>query len=151
MMRRPPASTRTAPLFPDTTLFRSAAWIWRPVPPVRLPLVHVIDGDSLTLQRDGETLMIRLTGLDAVEYRKDCARDDGARWACGQEARGALTTLAGRGPLQSDLAAKARYGRPLAACRTAPAGGVLDAEMIRQRWAVATAPVTETSSTHRLA
>src|SRR3546814_7959703 len=53
-----------------------AAWIWRPVPPVRLPLVHVIDGDSLTLQRDGETLMIRLTGLDAVEYRQDCARAD---------------------------------------------------------------------------
>src|SRR3546814_9130437 len=70
-----------------------AAWIWRPVPPVRLPLVHVIDGDSLTLQRAGETLMIRLTGLDAVEYRQDCARADGARWACGQEARGALTTL----------------------------------------------------------
>src|SRR3546814_9667373 len=93
-----------------------AAWIWRPVPPVRLPLVHVIDGDSLTLQRDGETLMIRLTGLDAVEYRQDFARADGARWACGQEARGALTTLAGRGPLLVDLAAKDRYGRPLSPC-----------------------------------
>src|SRR3546814_20944396 len=42
-----------------------AAWIWRPVPPVRLPLVHVIDGDSLKLQRDGETLLIRLTGVHA--------------------------------------------------------------------------------------
>src|SRR3546814_20041178 len=88
-----------------------AAWIWRPVPPVRLPLVHVIDGDSLTLQRDGETLMIRLTGLDAVEYRPDCARADGARWACGQEARGALTTLAGRGPPLCELAAQDRLDR----------------------------------------
>src|SRR3546814_18488139 len=90
-----------------------AAWIWRPVPPVRLPLVHVIDGDSLTLQRDGETLMIRLTGLDAVEYRQDCARADGARWACRQEARAAPPPLAGRGPLLCDLAAQERDGRKL--------------------------------------
>src|SRR3546814_11967686 len=92
-----------------------AAWIWRPVPPVRLPLVHVIDRDSLTLQRDGETLLIRLTGLDAVDSRQDCARAAGERWACGQEARGAPTTPAGRGPPPGDLADEERSRRTPAA------------------------------------
>ncbi len=115
-----------------------AAWIWRPVPPIRLSLVQVIDGDSLTLRHEDNALTIRLTGLDAVEYRQDCARADGTRWACGHQARTALETLAGRGPLLCDLAAKDRYGRTLAACRTAPDGVDLATEMIRQGWAVAT-------------
>lgn len=116
------------------------AWVWLPVPVTTVPLVHVIDGDSLSVrQAEGKTT-IRLTGLDAVEYRQDCARRGGERWACGREARAALETLAGRGPIHCELAAKDAYHRTLAACRTLPfpEGVDLGAEMVRQGWAVAT-------------
>lgn len=119
--------------------FAFAAWAWLPVPAVTVPLVHVIDGDSVTVRQDDAPLTIRLTGIDAVEYRQDCARG-GARWPCGREARAALETLAGHGPLSCEVAAKDRYGRTLAACRTAPFpdGVDLGAEMTRLGWAVAT-------------
>ncbi|ALH79325.1 thermonuclease family protein [Sphingopyxis macrogoltabida] len=103
--------------------------------------MHVIDGDSLTVRQDDAVLTIRLTGLDAVEYRQDCARAaGGGRWTCGREARTALERLAGGGPLHCDLTAKDAYHRTLATCRTLPfpEGIDLSAEMVRQGWAVAT-------------
>jgi endonuclease YncB( thermonuclease family) len=116
-----------------------AAWAWLPAPALTVPLVHVIDGDSLTVRQNDAPLTIRLTGIDAVEYRQDCARG-AARWPCGGEARTALEKLAGRGPLHCEVAAKDRYDRTLAACRTAlfPDGIDLGAEMTRLGWAVAT-------------
>ncbi|HJS09845.1 thermonuclease family protein [Sphingopyxis sp.] len=115
------------------------AWLWSPPPALTVPLVHVIDGDSLTVRQDDAPLTIRLTGIDAVEYRQDCARG-ATRWPCGREARAALEKLAGRGPLHCEVAAKDRYDRTLAACRTAPFPDGIDlaAEMARQGWAVAT-------------
>lgn len=114
------------------------AWVWLPTPVTTVPLVHVIDGDSLTV-RDGNPLTIRLTGIDAVEYRQDCVRA-ATRWPCGHEARTVLEKLAGRGPLHCEVAAKDRYDRTLAACRTAPFPDGIDlgAEMVRLGWAVAT-------------
>ena len=116
-----------------------AAWVWLPAPVATVPLVHVIDGDSLTVRQENAPLTIRLTGIDAVEYRQDCTRT-GASWPCGREARSALEKLAGRGALHCELAAKDHYGRTLATCRTAafPDGIDLGAEMVRQGWAVAT-------------
>lgn len=116
-----------------------AAWVWLPVPAVTVPLVGVIDGDSLTVRQEGASLSIRLSTMDAVEYRQDCTRA-AARWPCGKEARSALAKLAGRGPLHCELTAKDRYRRTLAACRTAifPDGIDLGAEMVRLGWAVAT-------------
>ena len=116
-----------------------AAWVWLPAPVATVPLVHVIDGDSLTVRQEDAPLTIRLTGIDAVEYRQDCTRT-GAPWPCGREARSALEKLAGRGALHCELAAKDHYGRTLATCRTAafPDGIDLGAEMVRQGWAVAT-------------
>ena len=115
-----------------------AAWVWLPPPTVTLPPVHVIDGDSLTVRQDDAPLTIRLTHIDAVEYRQDCTRT-GAAWPCGRDARTALERLVGRGPLHCEIAAKDRYGRTLAACRTAafPDGIDLGAEMVRLGWAVA--------------
>ena len=115
------------------------AWGWLPAPALTMPLVHVIDGDSLTVRQDDAPLTIRLTGIDAVEYRQDCARG-AISWPCGREARIALEKLAGRGPLYCEVAAKDHYDRTLAACRTAPFpdGVDLGAEMARQGWAVAT-------------
>jgi endonuclease YncB( thermonuclease family) len=117
-----------------------ALWVWLPATTATVPLVHIIDGDSLTVRQADATLTIRLTGLDAVEYRQDCARADGARWPCGHEARTALERLAGRGALHCELAVRDAYGRTLASCRTAPFpdGVDLAAEMIRAGWAVAT-------------
>lgn len=117
-----------------------ALWVWLPPAATRVPLVHVIDGDSLTA-RDGEgERTIRLTGLDAVEYRQQCTRAGDGAWPCGQEARAALARLAGRGPLECELGARDAYRRTLASCRTAPypEGIDLGAEMVRQGWAVAT-------------
>lgn len=116
-----------------------AAWTWLPAPVATLPLVHVIDGDSLTVRQDGAPLTIRLTGIDAVEYRQDCPRA-GARWACGREARTTLAKLVGRGPLHCELTAKDAYDRTLATCRTRPLPDGIDlgSEMVRQGWAIAT-------------
>ena len=115
------------------------AWAWLPAPAPAVPLVHVIDGDSLTVRQSDAPLTIRLTGIDAVEYRQDCARGT-TRWLCGREARSALEKLAGREPLHCEVAVKDRYDRTLAVCRTAPYpdGVDLGAEMVRQGWAVAT-------------
>lgn len=117
-----------------------AAWSGMPPSATIVPLVHVIDGDSLTVRHDQGERTIRLTGIDAVEYRQDCARPDGSRWPCGQEARSALEQMAGRGPLHCEFAAKDRYGRTLAACRTKvdPDGIDLGAEMVRRGSAIAT-------------
>lgn len=117
-----------------------AAWFWLPAPVTTVPLVHVIDGDSLDVQQDGTAMTIRLTGIDAAEYRQDCARVDGTRWTCGREARSALERLAGRGPLHCELTAKDSYDRTLAACRTLPFPDGIDlgAEMVRQGLAIAT-------------
>ncbi|MDO9370531.1 MAG: thermonuclease family protein [Sphingopyxis sp.] len=116
-----------------------AVWVWLPVPAVTVPLVHIIDGDSLTVQQHGVPLTMRLTGIDAVEYRQDCARRDASRWPCGREARAMLEKAAGSGPITCEVAAKDRYDRTLAACRTRPFPGGLDlgAEMVRQGGAVA--------------
>ncbi len=115
-----------------------ATWFARPLPAQSVPLVQVIDGDSLIVWHDGARVTIRLTGIDAVEYRQLCTRAD-VRWPCGREARQALERLAGRGPLHCALTTRDRYGRTLASCRTAPLpdGVDLGAEMVRQGWAVA--------------
>src|SRR3546814_5900895 len=89
-----------------------AAWILLPAPVATVPLVQVIDGDSLTVRQEEATLTIRLTGLDAVEYRQDFG-SEATRWPCGREARAALEKLAGRGPLHCELAAKDHSGRKI--------------------------------------
>ena len=44
-----------------------AAWEWFPTPVATVPLVHIIDGDSLTVRHDDSTLTIRLTGKSEAE------------------------------------------------------------------------------------
>ncbi len=116
------------------------AWTWLPSPVHVVPLVHVIDGDSLTVRQGDGPVTIRLTGIDAAEYRQDCARRDASRWPCGRDARTALERLAGGGPLHCEVAAKDRYNRTLATCRTRPFPDGIDlgAEMVRLGWAMAT-------------
>ncbi len=120
--------------------FALAAWVWLPTPVTTVPLVHVIDGDSLAVRQDDAPLTIRLTGIDAAEYRQDCARADASRWPCGREARTMLEKLAGKGALHCEFAAKDRYDRTLAVCRTLPFPDGIDlgAEMVRLGGAIAT-------------
>jgi len=92
--------------------------------------VRVIDGDSL---RRGET-EIRLSGIDAPEYRQTCKDDAGQDWACGREAMRALKQLIGGRDVACEIRDTDRYERLVAVCK---AGDVdLNREMIRQGWAV---------------
>ena len=43
-----------------------AAWVWLPAPVATVPLVHIIDGDSLTVRHDDSTLTSRRPGLAAA-------------------------------------------------------------------------------------
>ncbi len=115
-------------------------WVWLPAPVHVVQPIHVIDGDSLTVRQEGGRVTIRLTGIDAPEYRQDCARRDASRWPCGRDARTALENLAGRAPQHCEVAAKDRYDRTLATCRSQPFPDGIDlgAEMVRLGWAVAT-------------
>lgn len=117
-----------------------AAWVLSPVPVTTVPLVDVIDGDSLRVRQDDRQVALRLTGIDAVEYRQECGREGNSRWPCGREARAAFVKLAGNGPLHCTLTARDAYRRTLATCRTLPYPDGIDlgAEMVRQGWAVAT-------------
>ena len=112
-------------------------WSRMPATVATVPLAHVIDGDSLRVRQDGRALTIRLTGIDAVEYRQPCGSPPAA-WACGHDARTALAKLVGAGPLHCELGAKDAYRRTLATCRTHPFpdGVDLGAEMVRLGWAV---------------
>lgn len=120
--------------------FAYVAWFAMPASVATVPLVHVIDGDSLRARIGDSPITVRLAGIDAVEYRQQCTRSDGSGWSCGHDARSALEKLAGRGPLHCELAGKDRYGRTLAACRTLPGRGGIDlgAEMVRLGWAIST-------------
>lgn len=120
-----------------------AVWTALPDPTESVPLVHVIDGDSLKVKQGGTGVTVRLTGIDAAEYRQDCGRADASRWPCGREARAALVALAGSGPLHCSLNAHDKYGRTLGTCRTAlaPDGVDIAAEMVRGGWAVATGDI----------
>ena len=121
------------------TIAALALLVWSRVPAMvaTVPLVHVIDGDSLRVRQDGAELTLRLSGIDAVEYRQPCG-DASESWPCGREARAALEKLVGKGPLHCELGAKDAYRRTLATCRTRPFpdGTDLGAEMVRLGWAV---------------
>ena len=112
-------------------------WSGMPATVATVPPADIIDGDSLRVRQDGAMLTIRLTGIDAVEYRQPC-RDATGSWDCGRAARAALEKLVGKGPLHCELGAKDAYRRTLATCRTMlfPDGVDLGAEMVRLGWAV---------------
>lgn len=91
----------------------------------------IIDGDSFRLGTDE----IRLTGIDAPEYRQVCRDENNRDWNCGRAAADALRRLvAGREVACTGVDAD-RYGRLVSRCT---AGAVnLNAEMVRLGWAIA--------------
>jgi len=93
--------------------------------------VDIIDGDSF---RRGKN-EIRLSGIDAPEYRQICRDENGSDWNCGREAARALRGLvSGRNVDCAGLDAD-RYGRLVSRCTV---GDIeLNSEMVRLGWAVA--------------
>ena len=92
---------------------------------------EITDGDSLEI---GST-RVRLYGVDAVEGRQSCKRDDGRDWACGNESARKLRSLIGDRTVTCTRRDIDDYGRTVAVCRT---GNVdLSAEMARSGFATA--------------
>lgn len=114
--------------------------------------VHIIDGDSLRIGG----VEIRIAGIDAPEYRQNCADAAGRPWPCGEAARDELERLAEVGGLSCETRATDRYGRALALCRNkdgdigaamARAGLALDAG--DRRFEAPTAEVAEARRARR--
>jgi endonuclease YncB( thermonuclease family) len=115
-------------------LIAAAWWVWTdgdwvPAPTIRAgdgPVVRVIDGDSLQI---GDT-RIRLLGYDAPEYRQTCTTASEQVWPCGEAALDRLAALLADGTLACAEEGTDRYGRTLAACRTAT--GDIGTIMVRE-------------------
>ncbi|CAN5226283.1 hypothetical protein BH10PSE7_BH10PSE7_05330 [soil metagenome] len=92
---------------------------------------HIIDGDSLRLDKDD----IRLFGIDAPEYHQECEDESRRPWPCGKQAAEVLSALSRGQAITCVTMDSDRYGRNVATCRTPSAE--LNREMVRLGWAVA--------------
>lgn len=72
-----------------------------------------VDGD--TLAAAGERL--RIEGIDAPELGQTCEGADGSTYACGEEARRTLRTLASDGAWECSGTRRDRYQRLLVVCK----------------------------------
>lgn len=81
--------------------------------------VRAVDGDSFVMATDAGDERLRLSGIDAPEYRQLCRRPSGAAWPCGADSRAALAALLAEPDLACDIEAEDRFARKLARCRTA--------------------------------
>lgn len=92
--------------------------------------IKVIDGDSLFINNRE----IRLSGIDAPEYRQICYDSDGAEYFCGKEALKMLKNM-----IDDTLICKPkvvdRYGREVADCFVGDKN--INKEMVRLGYAVA--------------
>lgn len=93
------------------------------------PVVHVADGDTLTVLRRGRRETIRLLYVDAPESDQRYGRE--SRRALQQLVRGARVRVDSRG--------RDRYGRTLAEIRRLPDGLDVNLEQVRQGLAWANA------------
>lgn len=93
--------------------------------------VTVLDGDSLIL--NGRE--IRLSGIDAPEYKQMCEDRHHRKYDCGQEAKQYLTALTSGRRLECRRIETDRYKREVAVCLAD--GEELNREMVLAGWAVA--------------
>jgi endonuclease YncB( thermonuclease family) len=73
----------------------------------------VIDGDTLTA--DGKRL--RIEGVDAPELGQSCTSEEGTSYACGEDARRALSGLVSAGSWECSGTSRDRYDRLLVICK----------------------------------
>lgn len=97
--------------------------------------IHVADGDSFSIGTD----KLRLTGMDAVEYRQFCTDRMGQQWSCGVAAADALRTMLAEGDVRCSGNQADRFGRLLVQCQTARTDDVAGA-MVQRGWAVSENP-----------
>lgn len=110
--------------------------------------VRAIDGDSIALGSGQSAEEIRLNGIDAPEYRQTCKTAANIDWPCGKEARTALGRLVeGSGDLSCAVAARDKYGRTIATCRTAATPDI-GAALVRAGWATSYAGHSEDGGYH---
>lgn len=76
--------------------------------------IYVIDGDTLRIGKD----TIRLSAIDAPEYRQSCVDEREQRWPCGQASSQRLAQLILSPGLSCVSQATDRFGRALATCST---------------------------------
>ncbi|RFC65003.1 thermonuclease family protein [Fulvimarina endophytica] len=94
----------------------------------------VVDGDTIGVT--GTDARIRLYGIDAPESGQTCDDASGRRYLCGTRSADALAAIIGRnGRVQCFEEDRDRYGRIVAECVTS-GNVVLNAELVRQGWAV---------------
>lgn len=92
--------------------------------------LRVIDGDSLMLDRKE----IRLSGIDAPEFRQTCYDANNKEYPCGQKATQALKKLAGE-DIKCKHITKDKYKRYVSICYS---NGInLNKKMVEKGWAVA--------------
>ena len=90
-----------------------------------------VDGDSL---RKGEE-EYRLHAIDAPELHQTCTSATGVSYPCGREAQKALRNLVAGKNLDCSILETDRYRRLVVSCTSA--GRDINAEMVRQGWAIA--------------
>lgn len=95
---------------------------------------QVVDGDTITIE--GVAERIRLYGIDTPEKGQTCDDASGKRYLCGSRATEFMADKIGRnGRVSCVEEDRDRYGRIVAACRTA-AGMVVNAALVASGWAV---------------
>ncbi len=92
---------------------------------------RITDGDTIWI---GKT-KIRLHGIDAPETKKECSRQDGSKYRCGEASTEALRVLIGTDPVRCEGDTYDRYKRLIATCYSGTVN--LNAELVRQGWALA--------------
>lgn len=122
------------------------AWSWQDKTVERIvskegDVVHVLDGDSVTIGFGQTIRTIRIQGIDAPEYRQTCRDERKMEWLCGKEARNALESIVKAGGLECAVAASDTYHRTIGTCSVR---GIADigAEMVRRGMAVSGAETT---------
>lgn len=99
---------------------RIALFILGIIAPTQLAHAQVMYGTGTAL--DGDTLdigqeRVRLFGIDAVEAKQTCTRDN-AEWACGDEAKQLLAELIAGQSLQCQHMDRDQFGRMVAVCNS---------------------------------
>ena len=80
-------------------------------------IATVQDGDGLYLElADGQSITIRLFGIDAPESTQHCARSDGTEFRCGRLATAELERVAAGYPAVCQVESQDRYKRKVATC-----------------------------------
>ena len=92
--------------------------------------VKVVDGDSLFV----DNREIRLSGIDAPEYKQTCYNAKNKEYPCGKLAKQALQKLAGP-DTQCEFIVKDKYKRYVSVCYSR--GININEKMVEEGWDVA--------------